>query len=103
VKQNKFSDQRGVAMIFELVLIAAVITLAGLAVYQNSQRSKVVSDKTSQAPTTAFGIAASAAATAEQESVSDLSLTAEADASADELTATDEDVTSLGDTANASF
>ncbi|MDB5178707.1 MAG: hypothetical protein JWN01_650 [Patescibacteria group bacterium] len=91
-------------MLLELVLVAVVLSLVGVAVYQANNKtpnSSVVSRPA--APNSAAGIAASAAATTEKESTTDVSLSAAAETSADELSASDADVSNLGGTADASF
>ena len=97
-------DQRGVAMLMELALVAVVLSLVGLAVYQATQHPKNASVSTSPAAATAgsaAGLAASAAAVVQTEPAADASLSASADATASEVSATDNDVASLGDSINA--
>jgi hypothetical protein len=96
-------DQRGVAMLLELVLVAAVLALAGLAVYQANHRQAADLQNTPSSPTTAVGLAASAAAITEQESGNDVALTAEDEAAVDEMSQADNDVSDLGGTSNESF
>jgi hypothetical protein len=92
-------------MLLELVLVAAVLALAGLAVYQSNHRS-TVSDTASQAapaPVTTESLANSAAAIGTADSASDAATSASADAMADQLTASENDVTNLGGSSNDSF
>jgi hypothetical protein len=107
MKLKHIRDQRGVAMIFELVLIAAVLVLAGLAVYQAAGRSKTASNASVEAPkptpSSAAGLAASAAATTIQDSAADASLSATAEAATDEVSATDTDISNLGGSSADSF
>jgi hypothetical protein len=87
-------------MLLELVLVAAVLALAGLAVYQANHRQQAASNLTeTAAPDSAEGLAASAAAIVSDESADD----ANADILADEITASDADVTTLGGSSNAGF
>lgn len=101
--KSQLRDQRGVAMLFELVLVAAVLGLVGFAVYQSSQPHKTAATPTTKAPASAANLAASAAAVAEADVAADAAMAAEADAAAAELSDADTDAASLGDTANASF
>jgi hypothetical protein len=111
MKQKHLRDQRGVAMLLELVLVAAVLVLAGLAVYQSSHRAAQSGTQTPSsaavnsgaAPSSAVGLAATAAASSEQDSATDASLSASADSSATDVTQTNTDMTNLGDSSNASF
>jgi Tfp pilus assembly protein PilX len=101
MQTNYLRDQRGIAMVFELVLVVAVLALVGLAVYQGSHRTPAASlQNPPAAPSSAQGLAASAAATVEQESAADTNISAGAEASVSELSATDDDVTNLGDSFN---
>jgi hypothetical protein len=91
-------------MLFELVLVAAVLALVGLAVYQAGHRGNVASTPGRQAPATADGLAASAAASATEEANADAALSATAESTtADELSATDTDVSNLGGTSANAF
>lgn len=91
-------------MVLELVLVAAVLALIGFAIYQSSQNSKTAkTDTITPAPNSAEGLAASAAKIVEQDAANDSALAAGAEASADELTAADSEVTKLGEASNASF
>ena len=104
MKHNYLHDQRGVAMVLELVLVAAVLGLVGLAVYQSSHHSSptaAVSNTPAAAPGSAIGLANSAATITENESSSDAALSATADASASQVTDTDVDATNLGGSTSA--
>lgn len=92
-------------MLLELVLVAAVLALAGLAVYQANHRASVASHatKASPAPSSTEGLANSAAAIATEGSSADTATSAGADAMADEANSAESDVSNLGDNANASF
>lgn len=104
MKQNYLHDQRGVAMVVELLLVAVVLSLVGVAVYQSSTHKNPTASKVAApaAASTAVGLAASAATIGESESASDASIGAAADASADQLKDTDVDVTNLGGSTSAS-
>jgi hypothetical protein len=104
MKPKYLHDQRGVAMLLELVLVAAVLTLVGLAIYQTDHRPKsVAASQTGATPSSATGLAASAAAISEQASATDVSLSAQADSSISDVTQTDTDAASLEGSSNASF
>ena len=92
-------------MLLELVLVAAVLALAGLAVYQANHRAGVASHTSTPAPApnSTEGLANSAAAIATDGSNSDTATSAGADAMADEANSAESDVSNLGDNANASF
>ena len=98
-------DERGVAMLLELVLVAAVLGLVGLAVYQASQHGKPAASTTSvatPAPNSAAGLAQAAATITEQDSTADAASSAAADNIAAEVVASDADVINLGGTSSAS-
>jgi hypothetical protein len=89
-------DERGVAMLLELVLLALVLTLVGVALYQsNHQRPKDAATTIQSQLTTPEKVADAAAAAVERDSVSDAALSDEMDASADELMAADADAMNL--------
>ena len=91
-------------MLLELVLFAAVLALAGLAVYQANHRASVASQATkSVAPNSTEGLANQAAAIATQGSANDTATSAGADAMADEANSAESDVSNLGDSGNGSF
>jgi hypothetical protein len=91
-------------MLLELVLVGAVLALVGMALYQSSQRTKTAAtEATTPVPATTEGLATSAVKVVEQESSTDTALSADAEASADELSQSDSDVTNLGSASNASF
>jgi cytoskeletal protein RodZ len=97
-------DQRGVAMIFELLLVAAVLLLVGFAVYQaNHSKTAATPPTTAPASNTASDLAASAAATTIQDSATDASLSAAAESASDEVSATDSDVSNLGGSSANAF
>jgi len=98
MKQTYLRDQRGVAIVFELLLVAGVLALVGIAVYQaNQHRSQTAAvQSTGAAPTSAAGLAASAAAVAGDDATSDNNLSSAADASATQLLSIDSDASNLG-------
>ena len=102
MKQHYLRDQRGVAMLLELALVAVVLALAGLAVYQASHRAKTAATTTaSPAANSASNLASETAAASLQDSAADADLSATAESSTDELSATDTDVTNLGSSSDA--
>jgi Tfp pilus assembly protein PilX len=103
MKQIYLRDQRGAAMLLELVLVLAVLGLVGFAVYQASNHSQRASLTTTPAATSAEGLATAAAEAVVDDSTADSVLAAEAEASATEAAAADADAASLGGTADASF
>ena len=90
-------------MLLELVLVAAVSTLAGLAVYQANHRAKTAEQAAvvSPAPSATETLANKAAAVSLQDSANDASVSATAEASVDEVSATDTDVSNLGSSSDA--
>jgi hypothetical protein len=104
MKHSYLRDQRGVAMLLELVLVAAVLTLAGLAIYQADHRSESTPVASApSAPSSTTGLAASAADVSEQASATDASLSAAAESSAADVSQSDSDASNLGGSSNASF
>jgi hypothetical protein len=104
MQKQYLRDQRGVAMLLELVLVAAVVTLASVAVYQADHRPKTTPIATTQtSPQSPAGLAASAAALSVQASATDAAISADSDNSAAQLDQSASDVTNLGDASNASF
>jgi len=103
MKENYLHDQRGVAMLLELVLVAAVLGLVGVAVYQANHRPAPAAAVTTvpAAASSEAGLATAAAATVVQDSAADAALSADADATASEVTSADSDVENLGGTLNA--
>ena len=99
MNQNYLRDQRGVAMVLELVLVAVVLGLVGVAVYQVNHRATTPTASVSgKAPAvnSAEGLANSAAAITESSAADDASLSASAESSAGDVTDTDVDITNLG-------
>ncbi len=93
-------------MLLELVLLAFVLTLVGLAVYQSNHRpasDAPVQSPPAAAPANAVGLAASAAATAATDSATEASISATAETSVDELSQSDTDITNLGGSSATSF
>ena len=101
MKQNYLHDQRGVAMLLELVLVAAVLGLVGVAIYQSNHRAPKAAVQSTPAPNSTAGLAAAAAATVVQDSVADAAISDEAAATASEVTDADADVENLGGTLDA--
>lgn len=91
-------------MVLEVVLVAAVLGLVGLAVYQANQHAKTAATQSqTTTPQTAVGLAASAAVIAEEASAADTALAADAESATSELADADADMNNLGSTANESF
>lgn len=101
MSKNILRDQRGVAMVLEIALVAVVIGLVGLAVYQ-ATRSTQTAKQTNTAPAadSKQGLANSAAAILEEDSKSEVSASAQAESLTSEVTAADSDVSTLGGSAN---
>ncbi|HVQ44267.1 MAG TPA: hypothetical protein VMT30_04865 [Candidatus Saccharimonadia bacterium] len=100
---NHLHDQRGVAMVLELVLVAAVLGLVGVALYQSSHRGGPAASVTSTptpAAKAAVSVANAAAAISETESASDANLSATAEDSAGIAAEPDVDITNLGGSAS---
>jgi type II secretory pathway component PulK len=99
--QPELRDERGVAMLLELVLVAAVLALVGIALYQSNHHA-ADAPAVSSRPTTvsASGAADLAAKAVQQDSDSNAVLSATTESSADELTSADSDATNLGDSFN---
>jgi Tfp pilus assembly protein PilX len=89
-------DERGVAMLLELVLVALVLSLVGVALYQsNHQKPKDAATTVQSQLTTPEATAEAAASLVERDSADDASLSAAVDSSADELSAADADAANL--------
>lgn len=95
-------DQRGVAMVLEIALVAVVIGLVGLAVYQATRSSSQTAKQTNstQAPNSKAGLANSAATIVQENANAEASASASADSITSEVTAADSDVSSLGGSAS---
>ncbi|HEY6737031.1 MAG TPA: hypothetical protein VI322_04930 [Candidatus Saccharimonadia bacterium] len=92
------------AMLLEVVLVAAVLALVGLAVYQAAHHSSPTASVTkvaTPAPGSAAGLAQAATTITEQDSTADASTSAAADNIAAEVVAADADVSNLGGASNA--
>jgi hypothetical protein len=84
-------------MLLELVLAAAVLSLAGLAGYQADNKAKTpVAATTKPSTAAATTLAETAAKAVEADSASDAVLSASAESSAGEVMATDDDINKLG-------
>lgn len=102
MKQNYLHDQRGVAMLLELVLVAAVLGLVGVAVYQSSHHGTTASITSKPtAVTSAASLADSAAVITETNANSDATLSASAESSAAAVSDADIDATNLGGSSSA--
>ncbi|GAC1370298.1 MAG: hypothetical protein NVSMB39_3040 [Candidatus Saccharimonadales bacterium] len=101
MKQNYLHDQRGIAMVVELMLVAVVLSLVGVAVYQSNSHKPTASKVAAPAAVSATGLATSAASIGLSESAADASISASADSSADQLKDSDVDVTNLGGSTSA--
>ena len=89
-------------MLLELVLVAAVLTLVGVALFQSNHKSApAASDAASLPKLTTSQAAESAAKAIEASANTELEVSAAADTEADELSAVDADVTNLGSSSNA--
>lgn len=90
-------DQRGVAMLLELVLVAAVLSLVGIALYQSNHHVNDTAALVNKPGAVSAEAAADTAAKAvEQDVINDKSLDDATNASATELSATDDDLSNLG-------
>ena len=89
-------------MLLELVLVAAVLGLVGVAVYQSNHHSNSTASLSNQpAANSTVGLANSAAAISENSSSADAVLSATAEASADQVSESDVDVSNLGGSSSA--
>ncbi len=90
-------------MLVELVLVVAVLSLAGVAIYQASaHRASNATLTASPAPAgSAVGLANSAAAISETESATDAKISASAESSAAAVDDMDTDMSNLGGSTNA--
>ena len=105
MKRTYLKDERGVAMLIELLLVAAVLAIAGVAFYQSHKTASNQSAASVVKPSVVnatVGLADSAAAISETESASDATLSASAEAVSSEVTDTDTDVSNLGGSSNES-
>ncbi len=96
------NNQRGAALLMELVLAAAVLSLIGLAVYQSrhaaSQQAAVQAPKTAN---TSVGVAQTTVDAAVLDATAESSISSEAESAADQAAAADSDVSNLGASFNA--
>ncbi len=96
-----FQNERGIAMLLELVLVALVLTLVGVALYQsNHQQPKDAATQIQSQLTTPEATADAAVKLVERDSADELILSAAIDSSADELMAASDDLTNLGGSFN---
>ena len=94
-------NEQGVAMLLELVLVAAVLALVGIALYQSNHHAAQTAEVSNRPATVSTGGAADLAAKAvQQDADSNASLSAATESSADELNSIDNDATNLGDSFN---
>ena len=95
----KLSDERGFAMVFEVVLVALVLSFVGLALWQANQHNSQVSPASNQQKTTVVSteaVAESAAKIAEDDFASDIAISAESEGIQDaEFTAAATEATNL--------
>lgn len=105
-------DERGVAMVLELILVAFVLGLAGLAIYQSAHRTAstpspspvaAANPTPSTVPNTTSGVAASIAQQADTDATSEATDAAASQTAADQVGQSDTDVTNLGGTSNVSY
>lgn len=104
-------DERGVAMVLELILVAFVLGLAGLAIYQSVHRpvsttpSPVAASNPSPStvPNTTAGVAAAIAQQADADASGQAIDSAASQTAADQVSQSDSDVTNLGGTSNVSY
>lgn len=102
MSKNYIRDERGVAMLLELVLVAGVLALVGVAVYQATHHNTpTASVETKKATNAKVDIANAAAAIGDQEANADASISANADAAASQLNEAEVDVTNLGGSSSA--
>jgi hypothetical protein len=101
MKLNTLRDQRGVAMLLELVLVAAVLTLVGVALYQSNHHASNTADVANK-PTVASAAttAETAAKQLEDNSTAEAGLSAATESSTGDFQAVGADVTNLGDSFN---
>ncbi len=100
-------DERGVAMVFEVVLVALVLSFVGLALWQANQHAKSAAPtaavETKAAAVTADATAVAATKLVEDDLASDIAISAAAEsAQADEFTAAANDAANLGGSFNDS-
>jgi hypothetical protein len=97
-------DERGVAMLLELVLIAGVLGLVGLALWQSNHHTKDSASLVNQKAVPAVVTQADDAAKQIQtDATADDSLSAEAESTGvSDFAGVDDDVTNLGDSFNES-
>jgi cytoskeletal protein RodZ len=102
MKLNTLRDQRGVAMLLELVLVAAVLTLVGVALYQSNHQTHNTAADVSNKPTvaTATATAEAAAKQLQDNTTAEAGLSAAPESAASDFQATGADVTNLGDSFN---
>lgn len=97
--QKILRDERGAAVVLELVVVGLVLTLIGVAVYQSHNTTK----QASVAPKAPSTLAAETTATqAQLDATNEAALSAEADSATTEADAADSDVSNLGGSFDAS-
>jgi hypothetical protein len=101
MKRNILRDERGMAMVVELVLVAVVLSLVGVAVYQSSQHNAPTASQSAAPAANASALADSAASISQSEAAADASIAASAESSADQIKEADVDVTNLGGSTGA--
>lgn len=91
-------------MLLELVLVATVLTLVGVAIYQTDHRAKAGTlAQTGVTPSSPNGLATSAAAVSVHAAATDAALSTAADSAVDTVAQTDTDAANLEGSSNASF
>ncbi len=104
MSQSYLRDQRGVAMLLELILVAAVLVIVGVALYQSNQAGKQAASVNLPKVAPAVLSADAAIQAVQADSDNEATLSAATEASADDVTAADDDVTNLsGSFSNANF
>ncbi len=101
MKLQSIRNERGVAPLPELVLIALVLALVGVALYQsNHQAPKDLGANIKPAVVTVGNVAEVTARDLEKATDEDTTLGIATEEAASQFTAVDEDVTDLGDSFN---
>lgn len=88
-------------MLLELVLVAAVLTLVGLALYQSNHRGDKVAQLGTPTKLTTAQAAESTVKAVEQSANDEIAAAAAAETSANEFTSVNGDITNLGGSTDA--
>ncbi len=99
---QQLREQSGFAMLLELILVAGVLTLVGIALYESNHHVADTVNSVANRPTavTASGAADAAVKVVQDDATSEAAASSGVETSADQLGATDTDVTNLGDSFN---